>query len=86
VTLPKPMTSGAKAEGRFGKQDFRYDAGKDVYVCPANETLKYYGDSSKIDLSVSRASSEESDEELAERIQRLFGHGAVKQISDRRDD
>jgi transposase len=42
VTLPKPLTSGAKAEGRFGKQDFRYDAGKDVYVCPANETLKYY--------------------------------------------
>ena len=24
VTLPKPMTSGAKAEGRFGKQDFVY--------------------------------------------------------------
>ena len=24
VTLPKPMTSNAKAEGRFGKQDFRY--------------------------------------------------------------
>jgi hypothetical protein len=23
VTLPKPMTSGAKSEGRFGKQDFR---------------------------------------------------------------
>jgi hypothetical protein len=22
VTLPKPMTSGAKSEGRFGKQDF----------------------------------------------------------------
>jgi transposase len=22
VTLPKPMTSNAKAEGRFGKQDF----------------------------------------------------------------
>ncbi len=42
VTLPKPMTSGAKAEGRFGKQDFRYAAGKDVYICPAGETLKYY--------------------------------------------
>ena len=26
VTLPKPMTSGAKARGRFGKQDFRYAA------------------------------------------------------------
>lgn len=24
VTLPKPMTSNAKAEGHFGKQDFRY--------------------------------------------------------------
>ncbi len=24
VTLPKPMTSNSKAEGRFGKQDFRY--------------------------------------------------------------
>jgi hypothetical protein len=24
VTLPKPMTSGAKADGRFGKQDFVY--------------------------------------------------------------
>ena len=24
VTLPKPKTSGAKSEGRFGKQDFRY--------------------------------------------------------------
>src|SRR5262249_33468854 len=26
VTLPKPMTSGAKAAGRFGKQDFVYVA------------------------------------------------------------
>jgi hypothetical protein len=28
VTLPKPMTSNAKAEGRFGKQDLRYVAVK----------------------------------------------------------
>ncbi|MGH7175901.1 MAG: IS1182 family transposase, partial [Tepidisphaeraceae bacterium] len=41
VTLPKPMTSGAKSEGRFGKQDFRYVAEEDVYICPANEKLKY---------------------------------------------
>ena len=33
VTLPKPMTSNSKAEGRFGKQDFRYVAEEDVYVC-----------------------------------------------------
>ncbi len=42
VTLPKPMTSGNRAKGRFVKQDFRYVAGEDVYVCPAGERLKYY--------------------------------------------
>src|ERR1700726_4774653 len=42
VTLPKPMTSNAKAEGRFGKQDFRYVADEDVYVCPAGEKLAYH--------------------------------------------
>ena len=41
VTLPKPQTSGAKAEGRFGKQDFVYDAADDVYRCPAGERLTY---------------------------------------------
>jgi len=39
VTLPKPQTSGAKSEGRFGKQDFRYVAEEDVYICPAGERL-----------------------------------------------
>jgi len=41
VTLPKPMTSGAKSEGRFGKQDFVYNAGEDSYRCPAGEKLTY---------------------------------------------
>jgi transposase len=41
VILPKPQTSGAKAEGRFGKQDFRYIADEDVYICPAGERLTY---------------------------------------------
>ena len=41
VTLPKPMTSHSKAEGRFGKQDFRYVAEQDVYICPAGERLAY---------------------------------------------
>ena len=42
VTLPKPMTSGAKSEGRFGKQDFRYVAAEDVYICPAGKRLTYH--------------------------------------------
>jgi len=41
VTLPKPMTSGMLARGRFGKQDFRYVADEDVYICPAGKTLPY---------------------------------------------
>jgi len=41
VTLPKPLTSGAKAQGRFGKQDFRYLGDEDVYICPAGERLTY---------------------------------------------
>jgi transposase len=42
VTLPKPMTSGNKAKGRFVKQDFRYVAQEDVYICPAEERLVHH--------------------------------------------
>nr|NIS42479.1 IS5/IS1182 family transposase [Desulfuromonadales bacterium] len=41
VTLPKPQTSHSAAKGRFGKQDFRYIADEDVYICPAGERLIY---------------------------------------------
>jgi transposase len=37
--VPKPLTSGSKAKGRFGKQDFVYLADDDVYRCPAGQTL-----------------------------------------------
>lgn len=42
VTLPKPMTSGAKLEGRFGKQDFVYLPQEEVYRCPAGERLTFH--------------------------------------------
>jgi transposase len=42
VTLPKPMTSGSKSEGRFGKQDFVYLPDEDAYRCPAGELLTYH--------------------------------------------
>jgi transposase len=41
VTLPKPMTSGSKSKGRFGKDDFIYLPDVDVYRCPAGENLSY---------------------------------------------
>ena len=37
--MPKPLTSGAKADGRFGKQDFVYLPEQDVYRCPAGQLL-----------------------------------------------
>jgi hypothetical protein len=41
VTLPKPQTSGAKSDGRVGKQDFVYLPEEDAYRCPAGEQLPY---------------------------------------------
>jgi hypothetical protein len=37
LALRKPLTSGAKADGRFGKQDFAYLPEEDAYRCPAGE-------------------------------------------------
>lgn len=34
---PKPMTSGAKADGRFNTDAFIHDAAKNEYICPAGE-------------------------------------------------
>jgi hypothetical protein len=39
VIVPKTSTSGAKADGRFDRADFIYDAEKNEYRCPAGQTL-----------------------------------------------
>jgi hypothetical protein len=36
--VPKPLTSGAKADGRFGKQDFIYDPQEDAYLSNGAQT------------------------------------------------
>jgi hypothetical protein len=40
--VPKPMTSNAKAEGRFSKADFVYVRRDDEYRCPAGERLRLH--------------------------------------------
>jgi len=35
--VPKPQTSSSQAEGRYGKDDFRYDTARDAFRCPAGE-------------------------------------------------
>lgn len=37
--VPKPLTSNSSADGRFGKQDFVYEAKEDEYRCPAGQRL-----------------------------------------------
>ncbi len=39
VFVPKTLTSGATAAGRFGKGDFIYDPVKNEYLCPAGQSL-----------------------------------------------
>lgn len=54
VTLPKPLTSQAKAAGRYGKQDFAYIPDQNTYRCPAGETLTYRYTNVEAGLTVSR--------------------------------
>jgi len=35
--VPKPLTSNSRADGRFDKRDFIYNADRDEYRCPAGE-------------------------------------------------
>jgi hypothetical protein len=41
ATVPRPETSGNRKKGMFVKADFAYDAGTDVYRCPAGKALTY---------------------------------------------
>jgi transposase len=43
--VPKTDTSPAKSKGRYSKADFRYDAKRNEYVCPAGERLSKRGES-----------------------------------------
>ncbi len=39
--VPKGDTSGSKKKGIFNRSLFKYDPEKDVYICPANQTLPH---------------------------------------------
>jgi transposase len=39
--VPKGDTSGSQKKGIFNRSQFKYDADRDVYICPANEVLSY---------------------------------------------
>jgi BMFP domain-containing protein YqiC len=43
--VPKVDTSPSKAKGRYSKADFRYDAERNEYICPAGQRLTYRFDS-----------------------------------------
>jgi len=39
--VPKGDTSGSEKKGIFNRSRFKYDADRDVYICPANQVLPY---------------------------------------------
>jgi transposase len=39
--VPKSDTSSSEKKGIFNRSQFKYDADKDVYICPANQVLPY---------------------------------------------
>ena len=41
VYVPRPLTSNARAAGRYDRRDFVYDSKSDTYVCPTGERLTY---------------------------------------------
>jgi len=43
--VPKTDTTNRKAKGQYTKADFRYEAERNEYVCPAGERLTYRFDS-----------------------------------------
>lgn len=50
--VSKPMTSNAKAEGRYSKDDFVYVARDDEYQCPAGQRLRLHHTSVERDLRI----------------------------------
>ena len=52
--VPKGDTSGSEKKGIFNRSRFKYDADKDVYICPANEALLYRFSSVEKGLTVKR--------------------------------
>jgi|TARA_B100001964_G_C14192612_1_gene581793 transposase len=41
AVVAKGDTSGSEKKGIFNRSEFRYDSGKDIYICPANKKLTY---------------------------------------------
>jgi transposase len=52
--VPKGDTSGSEKKGIFNRSLFKYDANKEIYICPANEALPYRFSSVENGLAVKR--------------------------------
>ena len=48
--VPKPQRGPPVRKGFFSKDEFRYDPARDVYICPAGETLAPHHDGRLRDL------------------------------------
>jgi transposase len=92
--VPKPMTSNSKAQGRYSKLDFVYNAKTNEYRCPAGERLQHRSstveDGMKINVYWTTACSQCPYKEQCttglERRVRRWEHEAVLDTMQRRLD
>ncbi len=54
VVMPRPETSGNRSKGMYVKADFKYDAERDVYICPTENGLIYRYRRKEVGLGVGR--------------------------------
>jgi transposase len=52
--VPKGDTSGSEKKGIFNRSQFKYDADRDVYICPANQELPYRSTNEEKGLNLKR--------------------------------
>lgn len=55
--VPKPQRGPAVRKGFFSKDEFRYDPARDVYICPAGETLAPHHDGRLPTTAIGRPAS-----------------------------
>ena len=49
--MPRPQRGSSASRGFFRKDEFRYDAGRDAYICPAGQVLSTRYESKLRDLT-----------------------------------
>src|ERR1700677_883806 len=81
--VPRPQRGSSVREGFFRKDEFRYDAGRDAYVCPAGKVLTPIRHGRLRDLAKVDYGNRGACRDLANADLGMRGHGAAVGIGQR---